>query len=158
MKRLTRNAATIKPKRRVLGIKALVMVTGVCLALFIVIPGFVRARYYRSSNACLNTLRQIDGATQQWFLENRNRTNYVPTQADLLEYIVRDTNWPFPKCPAGGAYIIGGENKLPRCTAGRATWPNSHILDGADCSWWDNFTSAYGVLFGLRPEPDSGRQ
>jgi len=36
----------------------------------IAIPNFIRARTTSQMNACINNLRQIDGAIQQWALEN----------------------------------------------------------------------------------------
>ena len=40
------------------------------MMLAIAIPNFVKARDVSMQNACINNLRQIDAAKQQWALEN----------------------------------------------------------------------------------------
>jgi len=64
-------------------------------------------------NACVNSLRQLDGAKQQWVLENHKTTNDVPAWQDLLPYLRQK-----PVCPEGGTYILGRVGELPRCSHG----------------------------------------
>jgi hypothetical protein len=81
----------------------------------IAIPNFVKARATAQQNACLNNLRQIDAAKQQWALEYSKKTADVPTEKDLKPYIGRK-NSPFPQCPQGGKYTIGPVGELPKCS------------------------------------------
>src|ERR1035438_4177001 len=53
------------------------------MLLAIAIPNFVKARDTSMMNACLNNLRQIDAAKNEWALENRKKTGDVPTAQDL---------------------------------------------------------------------------
>jgi chromosome segregation ATPase len=62
---------------------------------------------------CVNNLRQIDGAKQQWALENRKPANAVPTPADIAPYL---PNHALPTCPAGGAYTINSLQQAPTCS------------------------------------------
>jgi len=64
-------------------------------------------------NACINNLRQLDGAKQQWALENRKTAEDVPGRQDLLPYIRADR---LPQCPGGGRYTVGAVNVSPTCT------------------------------------------
>ena len=64
------------------------------------------------ANACINNLRQIDGAKQQWALENKKTATSVPTAADLQPYIPNG----FPVCPAGGSYTLNNMQTAPTCT------------------------------------------
>lgn len=64
-------------------------------------------------NACVNNLRQIDAAKQQWALENSRAANAVPTAQDLLPYL---PDGLFPVCPAGGIYTINAVGMLPTCS------------------------------------------
>jgi len=64
-------------------------------------------------NACINYLRQIDGAKQQWALENHKDANATPTSADVAPYL---KNNQFPVCPAGGKYTIGRISEDPTCS------------------------------------------
>ena len=63
-------------------------------------------------NACINNLRQIDGAIQQWALENRQPATAPVTPNDLLRYL-RGT---MPVCPAGGFYTVINGSTLPTCS------------------------------------------
>ena len=53
------------------------MVRGVfvLILLALVIPNYIRARSGPASAACLNNLRQIEGAKETWALENHKSTN-----------------------------------------------------------------------------------
>jgi len=64
-------------------------------------------------NACINNLRQIDGATQQWALENRQPATAPVTPNDLLRYLRGAT---MPVCPAGGFYTVINVSTLPTCS------------------------------------------
>ena len=64
-------------------------------------------------NACINNLRQIDGAKQQWALEKNKSGDDVPTEKDLLPYL---TDGVFPTCPDGGTYSINNVDAVPTCT------------------------------------------
>jgi len=79
----------------------------------IAIPNFVKARATSQENACINNLRMIDGAKQEWALENHKTATDTPTPEDLLPYVM---NHRFPKCPAGGHYTIGSLGEKPTCS------------------------------------------
>lgn len=55
------------------------------------------------ATACMNNLRQIDGAKQQWALENRKTATALPSAQDIARYLPNNT---MPACPGGGAYTI----------------------------------------------------
>ena len=65
------------------------------------------------ANSCINNLRQIDGAKQQWALEYNKPDAAIPTISDLLPYL-RDN--VFPVCPAGGTYSINAVGMNPTCS------------------------------------------
>jgi chromosome segregation ATPase len=64
-------------------------------------------------NACINNLRQIDAAKQQWALENNKTADAVPAAQDLLPYF-RDS--VYPVCPSGGVYTINAVGVPPTCS------------------------------------------
>jgi chromosome segregation ATPase len=64
-------------------------------------------------NTCINNLRQIDAAKQQWALEKNKTTDAVPTAQDLLPYL---KDGVFPVCPDGGTYTINAVGELPSCS------------------------------------------
>jgi beta-galactosidase/beta-glucuronidase len=64
-------------------------------------------------NTCINNLREIDAAKQQWALEKNKPVDAVPKPEDLLPYI---KDGIFPVCPDGGVYSINSVEAVPSCT------------------------------------------
>jgi general secretion pathway protein G len=140
-----------EPKKKSLGAKIITTVIASLFAGFvivIVIPNFIRARYETSANACINNLRQIDAAKNEWALENEKTNGAIVTENDIKPYIKLDSNGNLPKCPAGGTYTIGRVGEDPKCSIGTSAWPNDHVLNETN-NWWTDFKMAYGKLFGL---------
>lgn len=82
----------------------------------IAIPNFVQARTTAQKHACIANLKQIDGAAQQWALENRKTASdtYSLTDPALLMYLKGSV---LPTCPAGGTYSAGPQiAEVPRCS------------------------------------------
>jgi prepilin-type N-terminal cleavage/methylation domain-containing protein len=67
------------------------------------IPNFVRARTRSQMSACINNLRQIEQAKQQWAMETRQPSSAVPQQSDIDPYIGRAGSANNVICPSGGA-------------------------------------------------------
>lgn len=81
------------------------------------IPNFIKARETARRNTCINNLRLIDGAKQQWALDNNKTANDTPTAQDLDKYF----NGPNPgfdalHCPEGGTYSINKVSEPPTCS------------------------------------------
>ena len=62
---------------------------------------------------CINNLRMIDNAKNQWATENGRPPGSVPGPADLAKYL---PNQQVPSCPGGGAYSINPVGVTPTCT------------------------------------------
>jgi len=84
----------------------------------IVAPNFIRARATSSQAACINNLRQIDGAKNEWAIENGKTNGVVATENDIKPYIKLDSKGNIPKCPSGGIYTIGKVGENPTCSIG----------------------------------------
>jgi len=103
-------------------VEIMVVVAIIGLLAAIAIPNFVRARTAAQMNACINNLRQIDSAKQQWALETKQVTTAVPGATDLQTYLVRGSVGVLPLCPASGAsgtfassYTINDIGTAPVC-------------------------------------------
>jgi hypothetical protein len=79
----------------------------------IAIPNFVKARATSQKNACINNLRQIDAAKNEWALEKRKTATDVPTEDDIKVYLYHSK---LPHCPAGGTYTINAVGQPPECS------------------------------------------
>ncbi len=112
-------------------VEIMIVVAIIGLLAAIAIPNFVKARTTAQMNACINNLRQIDGAKQQWALETKQAANASPGQTDLDPYLGRAGNASNIVCPAGGtgatfttSYSIQPLTTAPTCLVVSST----HIL------------------------------
>ena len=95
-------------------VEIMIVVAIIGLLAAIAIPNFVRARNTSQVNACINNLRQLDGAKQTWALENK--TTADPTPDDVTPYLGRGSAGTYPACPAAGSYALGTLQVQPTCT------------------------------------------
>jgi prepilin-type N-terminal cleavage/methylation domain-containing protein len=105
-------------------VEIMIVVAIIGLLAAIAIPNFVRARTTSQTNACINNLRQIDGAKQQWALENKQVSTATPGQTSITVYLGRGTAGTWPTEPAGGTYTINQVSVPPSCSIGGA-----HVLN-----------------------------
>ena len=108
-------------------VEIMIVVAIIGLLAAIAIPNFVRARNTSQANACINNLRLIDGAKQQWALENNQAPDAEPSEAHITPYLGRNADGRFPSCPAQGVYTIGAVNVKPTCSLGDSVVP-PHVL------------------------------
>ena len=104
-------------------VEIMIVVAIIGLLAAIAIPNFVRARTTSQTNACINNLRQIDGAKQQWALENHQTSAAAPGSAVLRPYLGRGTAGSWPSCPANGSYSIGSVSTAPTCNIANHVLP-----------------------------------
>ncbi|HEX5218259.1 MAG TPA: hypothetical protein VFZ59_01725 [Verrucomicrobiae bacterium] len=64
-------------------------------------------------NGCINNLRQIDGAKNQWALEHQKTADAIPTAQDIAPYF---TDQIIPVCPAAGKYTLNAVSVAPTCS------------------------------------------
>src|SRR5437667_12040341 len=104
-------------------VEIMIVVAIIGLLAAIAIPNFVQARKTSQTNACLNNLRQIDGAKQQWALEQGKQSADVPVLDDIKVYLGRGTAGSVDNlyCPindtkgAGDGYNILSAGEPPTC-------------------------------------------
>jgi prepilin-type N-terminal cleavage/methylation domain-containing protein len=112
-------------------VEIMIVVAIIGLLAAIAIPNFVKARATSQANACINNLRQIDSAVNQWALETHQTTGATaPTlTSDLTPYIKLNAASSVPSCPAGGSYSVGAVGAVPQetCNLGNSVTPG-HFL------------------------------
>jgi prepilin-type N-terminal cleavage/methylation domain-containing protein len=102
-------------------VEIMIVVAIIGLLAAIAIPNFVRARTTSQKNACINNLRQIDGAKQQWALETKS--SGTPVATDIQPYLGRGGGGSIATvvCPADSSaglatsYTIGDLATAPIC-------------------------------------------
>jgi prepilin-type N-terminal cleavage/methylation domain-containing protein len=96
-------------------VEIMIVVAIIGLLAAIAIPNFVRARTQSQKNACINNLRQIDGATQTWALEQKQAPDATVHYTDISPYLKNAV-----MCPSGGtafsdSYDVTQVTNAPTC-------------------------------------------
>jgi len=82
-------------------VEIMIVVAIIGLLAAIAIPNFVRSRETSQVKTCINNLRQIDAAKQQWALEAKQTGGAVAVRTDIEPYLMRGTTGRMPTCPTG---------------------------------------------------------
>lgn len=93
-------------------VEIMIVVAIIGLLAAIAIPNFARARTTSQTNACINNLRQIDGAKQTWALEKSLDPAATPQITDIQPYLGRGTAGTLPFCPADSTFTFGNSYQL----------------------------------------------
>ncbi len=102
-------------------VEIMIVVAIIGLLAAIAIPNFVRARTSSQTNACINNLRQIDGAKQTWALENTQNLTATPQATDVQPFLGRGSDGGLPFCPAdssfnfANSYNLNNLQSVPTC-------------------------------------------
>ena len=96
-------------------VEIMIVVAIIGLLAAIAIPNFVRARTQSQKNACINNLRQIDGAVQTWALDNKMASVAAVSFGNVQPYLKSAVI-----CPAGGttfalSYTLATVADKPTC-------------------------------------------
>ena len=103
-------------------VEIMIVVAIIGLLAAIAIPNFIKARATSQQNACINNLRQIDGAINEWALETgQSNGGSVGGIATVSAYIKLNSNSSIPTCPAGGSYSVGSVGDIPQVTCSLST-------------------------------------
>ena len=97
-------------------VEIMIVVAIIGLLAAIAIPNFIKARTTAQTNACINNLRQIDGAIQQWALQANKSGSANVVSTSLIPFLGRGAAGQWPTCPAGGTYAVTTVNVKPTCT------------------------------------------
>lgn len=117
-------------------VELMIVVAIIGLLAAIAIPNFIQARITSQRNGCINNLRQIDCAIQQWALENNQPTGAAVGAGDIVPYLARGTaaSVNAVHCPADGTKLFGNSYELtdtstqPKCKI-IPGGPTAHVID-----------------------------
>ena len=104
-------------------VEIMIVVAIIGLLAAIAIPNFVKARQNAQMNTCIANLKQIDGAKEQWALEQKQSSGAGVAWTDIVgsDKYIKNT----PKCPATtGTYTINNVGTAPQCS----TTVTTHVL------------------------------
>ena len=120
-------------------VEIMIVVAIIGLLAAIAIPNFIRARSTAQMNACINNIRIVDAAIQQWALET-SQTATATVAADgsgIQPYLGHGAGGTLPYCPEDSAkgfttsYAVTTVGATPTCIIGgtggsayNATYPH----------------------------------
>jgi competence protein ComGC len=112
----------------IMGYVGVALTLVVALLSLIAIPNFIKARQTAQKNACVNNLRQLDGAVQMFALENKKKPTDRVTLEDCQPYLKSQLI-----CPAGGtstadSYQVTDCQSPPVCIAPQGGKASGHQL------------------------------
>src|SRR5579863_5699873 len=103
-------------------VEIMIVVAIIGLLAAIAIPNFIRSRASSQQNACINNLRQLSSAVDQWAMETGQPAGAAaPSNADLTPYVVLNANGVMPMCPSGGTYTVYNVSAAPQVSCSLST-------------------------------------
>jgi prepilin-type N-terminal cleavage/methylation domain-containing protein len=111
-------------------VEIMIVVAIIGLLASIAIPNLNKARATAQTNVCINNLRTIAGAKDQWGMEQHKQTSDTPAGSDIQPYLGRTANGELPACPNDGtqtfstSYSPNNLGTKPVCNI----MPTNHIL------------------------------
>ena len=96
-------------------VEIMIVVAIIGMLATIAVPNFVKARSSAMEKACINNLRQIDGAIQLWATETKQAENAQVEYPQISGYMKNQV-----VCPSGGhtfadSYHVGTVADKPTC-------------------------------------------
>jgi prepilin-type N-terminal cleavage/methylation domain-containing protein len=110
-------------------VEIMIVVAIIGLLAAIAIPNFIKARATSQANACINNLRQIDAAINEWALETgQSNSASVATVATVSAYIKLNSANSVPGCPANGTYSTFSIGSTPQVSCTLSSQTPAHAL------------------------------
>ena len=104
-------------------VEIMIVVAIIGLLAAIAIPNFIKARSTSQMHACINNLRQIDGAIQQWAAEKNRSLTATVGFTDISVYLKHVVI-----CPAGGTAFSDSYDMTDVSTKPTCKKAASHVL------------------------------
>jgi len=106
-------------------VEIMIVVAIVGLLAAIAIPNLLRASARSQATSCINNLRQIDTAIQQFSVEaGKHVGDTVTYPDDLTPYIKLNHKGQIPPCPTGGTYSLNTVGNVPSAFCSISTTVN----------------------------------
>ena len=97
-------------------VEIMIVVAIIGVILSIAVPAWMRQRERARQRACQENLSKIQGAKEQWAMENQIPDSGVPSWDDLVQPGGTGYLKAQPHCPAGGDYTIGSVGVAAICS------------------------------------------
>jgi prepilin-type N-terminal cleavage/methylation domain-containing protein len=110
-------------------VEIMIVVAIIGLLAAIAIPNFMKARATSQQNACINNLRQIDGAINEWAMETGQPSGTpIGSIGTVSAYIKLNSGNTIPQCPAHGTYSVSNVGTVPQVSCSLSSATPAHVL------------------------------
>ena len=117
-------------------VEIMIVVAIIALLAAIAVPGFLRARKRSQASKIINDLRLIDGAVDQYAIENSKSSGFSVGIADWTNYLKKDTQlYSTGVDLLGNSFGEQGVDSMPKVP--QATY--DALSDVADASFWSPY-------------------
>lgn len=106
-------------------VEVMIVVLVISILTSIAVPSFLRPRETSRRNGCIDNLKQIDSAKEQWAMDNRAASGAVVNMSDIAGVYMK-TPVTGPVCGGGGSYTLNPVGTDPVCSLSSA--PDLHVL------------------------------
>ena len=93
-------------------VELMMVITILGLLAAIAMPSFTNARSTSRTNTCINNLRQLNGAKDQWAMENAKNETDMVVMNEVIVYL----KGGLPECPSSGTYMFTTVRMNATCT------------------------------------------
>ena len=107
-------------------LEAMIVVLIIALLVASAVPNFISARASSRRTVCVDNLRILDNAKEQWAMENRAKTGASVSMSDLTAGGYLRGPVSGPQCQAGGTYNLRTIGETPVCSRADS---DGHKLD-----------------------------
>jgi general secretion pathway protein G len=121
-------------RRFLVGLGAVIVSYGILAYIFMWPPVVTPLGHASAVSSCIDNLRQIDGAINEWALENGKHNGDPVTFEDIKPYIKLNSSGEIPSCPVGGKYTITVVGQKPTCSLGTNQSPRIRVR--VDYFYW----------------------
>ena len=105
----------------------MIVVAIIALLCAIVIPNLLRASARSQATTCINNLRQIDSAIQQFSVEaGKHVGDTIAWPTDISAYIKLNRQGSIPPCPTKGDYTLNTVGTVPSVACSLSTLTPPH--------------------------------
>ena len=117
-------------------VEIMIVVAIIALLASIAVPGFLRARKRSQASRIINDLRLIDGAVDQYAIENNKPGGASVNTADWTNYLKKGSNlYTTGKDIFGNGYGIQQVDKVPSVPSATKT----ALSDVTDSTFWSPY-------------------
>jgi len=109
---------TIRSRKGYTLVEIMIVIAVIAILMSVAVPNYLKSGKIASKNACILNLRQIDGAMEQWAMDNNISTGTVPSssQEDQIYNYVEGGK---PTCPSRGEYTLNAVSSNPQVSCSR---------------------------------------